>query len=201
MGERSGYMCAENFLHILPQKIFKHMKKALLLTVLLGTFGLFGITYGQVCSGNIGENIFTDGDFGSGTANLLTPDPMIAPGYSYTTNPPPSDGYYVLSNNLGSWGGLYATWLPIGDNSTDPFGYMMVVNASFSPGLFYEQEVEGLCENTLYVFTADVINLIKSGTANHTDPNVSFLIDDVVQYSTGIITKTEHWQTYGFTFT
>ncbi len=78
---------------------------------------------------------------------------------------------------------------------------MMVVNASFSPGLFYEQEVDGLCENTLYVFTADVINLIKSGTANHIDPNVSFLIDDEVQYSTGIISKTEQWQTYGFTFT
>jgi hypothetical protein len=58
-----------------------------------------------------------------------------------------------------------------------------------------------LCDNTLYVFTADVINLIKPGTANHIDPNVSFLIDDAEQYSTGTIPKTGNWQTYGFTFT
>lgn len=177
------------------------MNKAVILTLAIGLSGLMGTLQAQVCSGNIGENIFSDGDFGSGTANLLTPDPMIAPGYAYTTNPPPSDGYYVLSNNLGSWGSLYPTWLPIGDNSTDPFGYMMVVNASFSPGLFYEQEVDGLCENTLYGFSADVINLIKPGVADHIDPNVSFLIDDVTQYSTGTIPKTGAWQTYGFTFT
>jgi hypothetical protein len=112
------------------------MKKAFFWVMLLGVLCFWEIGSAQVCGGNIGENIFTDGDFGSGFANLLTPDPMIAPGYDYTTSPPPSDGFYVLSNNLSNWGSLYPTWLPIGDNSDDPFGYMMVVNASFSPGLF-----------------------------------------------------------------
>ena len=177
------------------------MKKTFFTLLLFGVACFSNTIFAQVCTGNIGENIFEDGDFGSGFPNILTPDPMIAPGYDYTTTTPPSDGYYIVSNNLAEWTGSYGTWLKISDNSNDPNGYMMVVNASFSPGLFYEQEVDGLCENTLYVFSADVINLIRQGTANHIDPNVSFLINGVEQYTTGIIPKTETWQTYGFTFT
>ncbi len=41
-----------------------------------------------ICSGNLGENIFEQGDFGSGTAPVLTTNPNIAPGYNYTTNVP-----------------------------------------------------------------------------------------------------------------
>lgn len=156
---------------------------------------------GQICGGNLGENIFIEGDFGSGTANILLPDPQIAPGYGYTTNPPPWDGQYVVSNFTGAWLGLYPTWLSMGDNSSDPDGYMMVINASYTPGLFYEQEVDGLCENTLYEFSADVINLIKIGVGGHSQPNVSFLIDGVQVYSTGDIAQDEQWKTYGFTFT
>ncbi len=164
---------------------------------LSNAIGLFG----QICEGNLGENIFIEGDFGSGTANVLLPNPQIAPGYGYTTNPPPWDGQYVVSNNTDTWSALYPTWLQIGDNSTDPNGYMMIVNASYEPGLFYEQEVDGLCENTLYVFSADVINLIKIGVGGHIEPNVSFLIDDVQVYTTGDIAQDEQWKTYGFTFT
>ncbi len=155
----------------------------------------------QVCTGSLGENIFTEGDFGSGTDNILLVDPGIAPGYNYELNPPPEDGFYTLSNNTGLWPNLYPTWLEIRDNSSDPNGYMMVVNASFTAGLFYEQEVTGLCENTLYEFSADVINLIRINTPNHILPNVSFLINDVEVYSTGEVPQDEVWHTYGFTFT
>ncbi|MEL6675204.1 MAG: gliding motility-associated C-terminal domain-containing protein [Bacteroidota bacterium] len=154
----------------------------------------------QVCQGNLGENIFTEGDFGEGTANILLPNPNIAPGYNYTTNPPPSDGQYVITNHTGAWANLYPSWLRIFDNSSSNQGYMMVVNASFSPGKFYEQTVTGLCENTLFEFSADVINLIGRNVANHIKPNVSFLIDDVVVFSTGDIDQDQIWHTYGFTF-
>jgi gliding motility-associated-like protein len=156
--------------------------------------------FAQICGGNLGENIFTDGDFGSGTAVVQLTDPMIAPGYQYTTDTPPGDGYYTLTRNIGDWPWVYGTWLEIGDNSGSSSGYTMVVNASFQPGLFYEQLVEGLCENTLYVFTADVINLIKPSVADHIKPNVSFLIDDVAFYTTGAIAQDAQWNTYGFTF-
>ena len=152
----------------------------------------------QTCAGNLGENIFTEGDFGSGAANVVQIDPQIAPGYTYTTDPP-SDGFYIITNDIAVWPQAFG-WIEIMDNSPDPEGYMMVVNASYNPSLFYEQEIVGLCENTLYEFSADIINLIKIGT-NIIEPNVSFLIDNIVEYETGDIPETEQWETYGFTFT
>lgn len=155
----------------------------------------------EICEGSLGENIFTDGDFGSGAANIPSTDPGIAPGYSYARVGPPMDGFYLLSNNTGAWPNLYASWIKTQDNSDDPNGYMMVVNASFSPGLFYQQEITGLCENTLYEFSADIINLVSQGTQNHILPNVSFLINDTEAFSTGNIPQDNKWNTYGFTFT
>lgn len=172
-------------------------KLKLLFTLLLLT--LPGITFSQPCNGSKGENIFPNGDFGSGTANIVQTDPGIAPGYTYTTNPPPLDGVYTLTNDMGAWGNRF-TWLPLTDNSPDPNGYFMVVNASVSPGLFYEELVTGLCENTTYEFSADLVNLITPGT-NQIQPDVSFLLDNVVQFSTGNIPENGIWTTYGFTFT
>lgn len=148
------------------------------------------------CTGNLGENIFTDGDFGSGISNILLPDPQIAPGYTYESNPPPIDGTYSITNNTSSWGGFAnPNWANISDNSSDPTGYMMIVNASYDPGLFYEQLVEDLCENTLYVFSVDIYNL-----AAGIKPNVSFLLDGVNVYTTGDIPLNNQWNTYEFSF-
>ena len=152
-----------------------------------------------ICSGNLGENIFTSGDFGSGNLPVVLTNPNIAPGYGYTTQVP-SDGSYTICSRTSALSGLYPSWIKIEDNSGDPNGYMMVVNASFEPGIFYEETVDDLCENTLYEFSADIINLIKIGTANHTDPNVTFLIDDEIVYQTGNIPKTEEWVKFGFSF-
>ncbi len=156
---------------------------------------VFHLELSSQCGGNLGENIFTNGDFGSGTANILTPDPQIAPGYTYETNPPPLDGSYTISNNTSSWGDFAENWANIMDNSSDPNGYMMVVNASYDPGLFYQQQVQGLCEDTEYVFSADIFNL-----ADGIRPNVSFLIDGNIQYSTGDVPYNFQWNTYGFSF-
>lgn len=154
----------------------------------------------QVCEGNLGDNLFPAGDFGSGTANILLFNPSIAPGYNYATNPPPPDGSYMITNNMAGWANSYGSWIRVGDNSPDPNGYMMVVNASYTPGLFYDQLVDGLCENTRYVFSADIINIVRIGVGGHIAPNVSFLIDGVERFSTGNIVATETWQTFGFTF-
>lgn len=156
--------------------------------------------HAQQCDGNLGENIFESGDFGSGSTNIPFTDPQIAPGYQYSRIGPPSDGLYVLTNNTGTWPGLYQTWIRIGDNSSDPNGYMMVVNASFEPGNFYQEQVENLCENTLYEFSADVINLIASNVGDHILPSVDFLLNNEVVFSTGDIPQDERWHTYGFTF-
>lgn len=170
-----------------------------LFVILLICLPFYALT--QNCSGNLGDNIFEEGDFGSGVPNILTPNPLIAPDYGYSTNPPPFDGSYVVTNNTGAWTGLFPSWLAIGDNSDDPNGYMMVVNADFTPALFYNQTIDELCESTQYEFSADIINLIRVGVADHIRPNVSFLIDGVEQFTTGEIPETDAWQTYGFTFT
>jgi len=115
----------------------------------------------DICAGNLGENIFLNGDFGSGSDVVLLTDPRIALSYFYEINPPPFDGEYTITNN-SNWASKYGTWLGIGDNSDDPNGYMMVVNADFTPGIFFEQIVDGLCENTNYAFSADIINMIMT---------------------------------------
>ena len=161
-----------------------------------------GLSAQQLCDGNLGINIFSDGDFGSGASNILSTDPGIAPGYTYQAAPAtPADGSYVITNNTAGWSFHFPTWLTLTDNSSDPNGYFMLVNASFEPGEFYSNQVTGLCENTLYEFSADIINVVRSGIAGHIFPNVSFLIDDVVVFSTGDIFQTETWNKFGFTFT
>jgi len=173
------------------------MRTILLILLVLGNVQ---IALAQLCAGNLGENIFEEGDFGAGSANLLTPDPGIAPGYSYTFDVPPVDGFYTVTNNTTPWPGLWPSWLRIGDNSSDPNGYMMVVNATFSPGIFFRQTVDGLCENTTYEFSADIINLIRREQVDHIKPNVTFELDGVAFLNTEEIPQSEEWVTYGFTF-
>ena len=60
-------------------------------------------TSAQTCDGYLGENIYTAGDFGSGTDSIVQSDPNIAPGYTYTTNPPPPDGTYIITNDIKKW--------------------------------------------------------------------------------------------------
>lgn len=170
-----------------------------LLIILLGSHHIF-MAQSTLCTGNLGENIFVSGNFGSGAANVFPSNPGIAPGFIYTIQVPPDDGEYTLTNDISKWPTVFPTWIRIGDNSTDPNGYMMVVNASFSPSIFYEQVIDKLCENTLYEFSADIINLIAKSTPGHILPNVTFLIDNVVIYTTGQIAQDEKWHAHGFTF-
>jgi hypothetical protein len=107
-------------------------------------FFLIQTIYSQpvLCNGNLGDNIFTEGDFGKGNANVVAMNPGYAPGFIYTTNVPPDDGQYTITNDMRPWSNIFPTWIQIGDNSTDPKGYMMVVNASYAPGIFYEQIID-----------------------------------------------------------
>ncbi len=178
------------------------MIKKIALILFLYSLSLISVCAQQLCDGNLGVNIFEDGSFGSGTANVITVDPQIAPGYIYRPDAnAPMDGFYNITNDISQWNFVYDSWIKIPDNSDDPNGYMMVVNASFEPGLFYEKEVDGLCENTLYEFSTDVINLIRIPVSNHIEPNIDFLINDIVQFSSGDVPQDAEWHKYGFTFT
>ncbi len=154
-----------------------------------------------LCTGNLGSNIFLRGNFGSGPSNVLLPDPKLAPGYIYQPSPPPNDGYYTITNNTSNWGSFARdTWVKTKDNSSDPNGYFMVVNASLTPGLFYLDTVD-VCGSTDYVFSADVITMNDPATGTFIQPNLSFLVDGKEVYSTGNVPMDRRWHTYGFALT
>jgi gliding motility-associated-like protein len=153
------------------------------------------------CAGRLGENIFLDGDFGSGVASILPFDPGIAPGYQYTTSPPPADGFYCITNNTSNFGSFAATdWIDIQDNGPEINGYMMVVNASNQPGIFYQKTVT-VCESTLYEFSIDIISMLESQLAGLIQPNLAFLIDGNQVCESGNIPADEQWRTLRFSFT
>lgn len=171
-------------------------------SILMLALILFNALYAQnqqLCKGNLGINIFKDGDFGRGNDPILQTNPNIAPGYQYVTGLP-FDGRYTIAKSTSSLQGLFGTWMSVGDQ-LDPNGYIMIVNANFEPGIFYEKKIDSLCPGTLYEFSADVINIVRVNVTNHILPNVSFLIDDQVVFSTGAIQQNERWNKYGFTFT
>jgi CHU_C Type IX secretion signal domain len=152
------------------------------------------------CSGELGENIFLDGAFGSGTANIVPNDPGIAPGYKYTKSPPPFDGRYTIANSTINWGGFANNdWIDIKDNSPDPLGYMMIVNAGNTPGKFYEKVVT-VCPNTQYEVSIDVISLTKSIRTSYIKPDLAFEIDGVLMCETGKIAHDEKWHTFRLSF-
>ncbi|MFN0212618.1 MAG: SprB repeat-containing protein, partial [Saprospiraceae bacterium] len=154
----------------------------------------------STCTGILGENIFPNGDFGTGIPNILPSNPNLAPGFIYQLNPPPNDGYYCITNNTGPWGSFAANfWIDIQDNGPEPNGYMMVVNATYQPGLFYQKTVD-VCENTVYELSIDIISLIFTHVPNFILPNISFLIDGNVVCETGNIPQDEQWRTVRFSF-
>ncbi len=159
-------------------------------------------SFSQTCDGNLGANIFENGDFGIGSSNISPDFQTIAPGYNFTFQAPPNDGEFTVTNGTFRWGSFAATnWIQFGDNSADSDGYMMVINASVEPGLFYDQTIDGLCENALYEFSADAINIVKAGIRDHILPNVTFQIDGIDRFSSGNIPQDEAWKNYSFTFT
>ncbi len=106
---------------------------------------------------------------GSATAIGATTYGALAPGFIYNANNggQPNDGnFYVGSqsrNPFGNVGGgpSWPVWISTYDNSGTQRGNLMVVNASYDRGLYFEQEVSGICPGTQYEFSADIINLFS----------------------------------------
>ena len=158
---------------------------------------------GSACTGVPGPNLIFNGDFGSGPSNVLPGNPGYAPApYTYTTNPPPNDGTYTVTSNTTWWGDFAQdSWINIYNNSPDTSGYMMVVNGSETPGLFYENGVS-VCENMTYEFSCDVISMNRPAiSAGFSKPNISFMVNGVEMFVSGDVPIDSAWHTYSFTFT
>lgn len=156
----------------------------------------------QLCEGSLGDPVVNI-TFGSGS----NPGPSIgsSTNYSYVAGGCPNDGNYTIANNITSC--FNNTWHSTTDHTGDPNGYMMVVNASYTPGDFFVKKVDGLCPNTTYEFAAWIYNLLQSYACfgNGIKPNITFNIEtptgQVLQtYSTGDIPMNLGWKQYGFFF-
>jgi gliding motility-associated-like protein len=174
--------------------------KLLLFAILL--FACGG-AWAQVCNGSLGDPIVTE-DFGSGSTPHF---PLTT--YSYSPGACPNDGSYSLAKM--EVGCHDDTWHRVLKDHTGNDGYMMVVNASFAAGEFfkYPLNLNVLCENTTYEFSAYILNLIKDGQSGFIRPNISFIIEtpdgaELKRYDTGDIMETsdpDGWLKYGTFFT
>ena len=111
----------------------------------------FGLSVeAQLCTGSLGDPVVNI-TFGSGNNPGLG---IPVTNYIYSGASCPNDGQYSILNSIS--GCFNNTWHDLAEDHTpgDVKGYMMIVNASFNPGVFYQDSVTKLCENTTYEFAA-----------------------------------------------
>lgn len=161
----------------------------------------------QICTGSLGDPVVNI-TFGAGS-NPGPPLPQGVVTYTYTTLACPVDGYYTIVNNTA--GCFSDTWHTLTQDHTpnDAGGFMMLVNASFDPGVFYVDTVKGLCGGTTYEFAAWVVNMLRplSCQGRGVPPNLKFTIETTTgavlgSYETGDIAATNSatWNQFGLFF-
>ncbi|MDT0688683.1 T9SS type B sorting domain-containing protein [Salegentibacter sp. F188] len=158
------------------------------------------------CEGSKGDAIFhEDFETDSGTGPAL---PTGTTDYNYVSGPPMPGDYTIWEHAPAStrW------WFSEIPQVTPSGGRFLLVDAGYSPGLFYETEISGLCENTSYEFSAFLMNLYDAAhplCPNGGIPiNVKFEIWDETDSqllgsgSTGEIRSSfsPQWEEYALTF-
>lgn len=189
--------------------------KLFLLVLFLGATIL--TVKGQTCTGSLGDPVINE-TFGAGKVPGIGPPlPAGVTNYTYSDSVCAVNGSYTIATTSGPvscWG----TWhvLPA-DHTGDPNGYMMIVDASYEPGIFYTKTVAGnqLCSNTTYEFAAWIANImaLSPATTDFIQPNITFTITKTdgtllaPPYNTGNIKETPQgtldslWNQYGTYFT
>lgn len=178
-------------------RLFKY--KFLYIFLIYSCVALPEKSFAQICTGSFGDPVVNI-DFGRGTGNF-GPSLGSSTNYLYVASLGPGDGSYTIVKKIGG-GAWFNT---VNHTQNDPDGYMMMINASNQPGVFYETAIDAdLCPNSTYEFAAWVTNLL---TYTGKKPNLTFSIltlDDQLlkTYTTGDIPETSvsTWKQYGFLF-
>ncbi|MEE2801817.1 MAG: T9SS type B sorting domain-containing protein [Bacteroidota bacterium] len=179
--------------------------KKIAVTLLVLFYFAFAKAQLSFCDGEIGPTIFTE-TFGSGTTNGPAL-PANVTTYTYV-NSGIQDGEYTISSNMQQLGSFWDA----PDHTGDPNGKMLLVNADFTAGLFYQAPITGLCENTPYEFSAWVINILDNNNpcgAGEIPIQVRFEIWDITDstlLASGAMPPefsqpAPTWKQYGLTFT
>lgn len=176
------------------------MKKLFAILVFLTPFHLPALSQ---CSPTV---IFKE-DFGTGAAATGSALSNTVTAYTFDPTGSLADGEYTIRKTAAPLDGsqIYPTWYTGFDHSGNS-GYMMVINASFSAGKFYETRIDNLCSGTSIKFSAWIANLLKLGVSDPLDPDVKFEIKSAVSgtvlgsYTTGKINRYTSftWEQYGF---
>jgi len=155
-----------------------------------------GQTSSQTCDGSLGDPVI-DQDFGSGS----NPGAPLAAGITnmtYTSSNCPNDGEYTIMNSININENCHTTWQSVtSDHSGNPNGYMMVINASVAPSVFFTQTAPTLCPGTTYQFSAYILNLITLAASGSgvSEPDITFSVETsnglvLATYDTGTIPPT-----------
>ncbi len=162
---------------------------------------------GQLCTGSLGDPVVNI-TFGQGTNPGQALSSSVT-NYGFVNHSCPNDGFYSIGNSTANC--FNDSWHTVSQDHTpgDENGYMMIVNASNNPGVFYVDTARGLCANTTYEFAAWILNVIKNSSCsfNTIKPNVTFNIETVtgavlLTYTTGDIEAAGSplWKQYGAFF-
>lgn len=158
------------------------------------------------CSGNV---LFYE-NFGGGITSPLT-GTRLPPGittYIFDSLGLVDDGEYGIrktSADIATGQRQFGTWHIGNDHSG---GNMMIVNADYTAGKFYETRVDNLCSGSQLYFSAWVANLIPLGNGNPLDPILKFEISSSVSgtilssFLSPVIPRFSSftWTQYGFNF-
>jgi gliding motility-associated-like protein len=168
-------------------------------------------------TGSLGDPVFND-TFGSGsTYKPVGPQlPFGTTNLFYTKDKcpgvnPNGTGQYCIAFTTG--GCFDGTWRTINSNHTpnDIYGYMMIINASTQPDVFYKNEVQGskMCAGARYQYQVWVYNLLAeaAGETGYQQPDIEFLATkrdgtplSAFGNNTGPIPATGGWNAYSIDF-
>ena len=128
-------------------------------------------------------------DFGNSLQ--ATQDFSISERYSQVENYCPDDGHYSV---VASTEDCFRHWITLPEDHTpgDASGNMMLVNASFNPGLFLATPLKNLLPNTTYELSAWLLNVCKpESDCTSLLPNLIFLVESdgvqLARFSTGTL--------------
>ncbi|MCL6524956.1 MAG: gliding motility-associated C-terminal domain-containing protein [Thermoflavifilum sp.] len=183
--------------------MIKYLQYLIVVGCVMGNIYTFQNAWSQ-CKGS---PIFQETFGGNASSPEVGPAlPASVTSYTYVSQGNINDGQYSIKKTTGP---MY-NWFANGKDHTGD-GYMMIVNASYEPGKFYEKEIDGLCQGSKFYFSAWIANLLPKNQYTQTplDPAVRFVIrsaktgDTLAEYATGNIPRYDvfTWTEYGMPFT
>jgi hypothetical protein len=201
-----------------------------------------------LCTNFSSSSFSAESSFGTGNTQNRTLG-VVAPGYTQTTisTGRPNDNYYAVVNNSSGTGStdntvpykvsgsprVFGAWDIVGDhtNASDEAignlpvspgstgGYMLLVNTDYNTGITYQDNIQNVCPNTYYEFSAWIRNLCGQCGADQNGityghdpgpgindryhgimPNLTYTINGIDYYSTGNMHYTGTWQKRGFIY-